>query len=353
MSSESLARAKELWTTRKACLGSCGARHRHKLSQRRASLDPLRLRGIGGPVGDNTRSTEKIIPHNSRQQASILYCAGMARSDLHAPAAVFGLQESKAGRRRPRFRGSIEAVRRLSWILGVAALAVGCKDKAPAAAEPGDSPAAQAPSPSEQKKPAAPEAQPQNAEKNPQLDPEKAGQADPNNNEPAPTDADPASNKAQEPSEDKAPQVEPEPTDAPVDKGMSGKAMLARVVSLKSSDATALKYLAKAQEQETTAKQRALAANARGEKLFSSPARADRFFAWAQDHYTKHPLPPYNRAKLAAIRGEIDEVKRHLKTVKERRGRKLLNKVGFDPTFALVHDDPEVRSLIRSATRRR
>lgn len=302
---------------------------------------------MGWLVGDTTRSTEKNMPHNSPRQAWILYGAGMARFDLHAPAANLGLQDSKAARQRPPLRGSIEAARRLSWILGVAVFAVGCKDKAPVAAEPGEAPAAQAPAPSEQKKPVAPE----------QPAPAKNTKQDPAAQEPAPADPAPEAAKnnpsKQDPAAKQPQQEEAQPNEAPVDPGMSGKVLLARVASLKSSDAAALKYLAKAQDKDTTAKQRALAANSRGEKLFSSPTRADRFFAWAQDHYPKHPLPPFNRAKLAAIRGEIDEVKRHLQTVKERRGRKLLSKVGFDPTFALVHDDPEVRSLIRSATRGR
>lgn len=126
--------------------------------------------------------------------------------------------------------------------------------------------------------------------------------------------------------------------------------MMAKIQSLRTTDKQALDLLAQAQtRKDSSAKSRALAANARGEKLFTQPERAERFFTWAQTHYQKHPLAPYNRAKLAAIRGDIAQVKAHLNVVKERRGKKLLSKVSFDPTFALVHDDPEVRSLIRSA----
>lgn len=113
------------------------------------------------------------------------------------------------------------------------------------------------------------------------------------------------------------------------------------------SDDKAIERLVQARAAGASAKQAALAANARGEQLFSKPERADKLFAWAQNHYERHPLPVFNRAKLAAIRGNIADVRSHLKAVKERGGTKLLRKVGFDPTFALVHDDPQVRSLIR------
>lgn len=127
----------------------------------------------------------------------------------------------------------------------------------------------------------------------------------------------------------------------------SAASLLARAASMRISDNEAIKTLEQANAAGATAKQAALAANARGEKLFSKPERAELLFSWAQNHYPRHPLPVYNRAKLAAIRGDIAKVRLHLQTVKERGGLKLLRKVGFDPTFALVHDDPQVRSLIR------
>ena len=43
--------------------------------------------------------------------------------------------------------------------------------------------------------------------------------------------------------------------------------------------------------------------------------------------------------------GETSTVVEYLKTVKKRGGKKLLNTVGFDPTFALVANDPDVVAL--------
>lgn len=241
-----------------------------------------------------------------------------------APAAIDAPRTLRAVRRRPALS--------VSLILGVAALAVGCSDKKPEVPPESDAPAPKMASP----------AAPAKAEKKPEAQPQTpTPEPEPAPEEPS-AKADSPKPEAQEPTK--------ETPKAPVEKGLSSKAMMAKVKSLKVSDKAAMRYLEQSKEKpDSTPKDRALAANSRGEKLFAQPERAEAFFRWAQEHYPRHPLPAFNRAKIAAIRGEIDQVKAHLKTVKERRGRKLLGKVGFDPTFALVHDDPEVRSLIRSA----
>lgn len=190
-------------------------------------------------------------------------------------------------------------------------------------------------------------AAPAKAEKKEEPQPEPQAPEKKDNPELPAEPAKPQAPAAQGPSGEESPAKEA--SDPPY-KGLSGKSMLAKVRSTRVSDGAAMKYLEQAQAlPDNSAKDRALAANGRGEKLFAQADRADRFFAWAESHYARHPLPSFNRAKLAAIRGEIAQVKTHLKTVKARKGKKLLAKVGFDPTFALVHDDPEVRSLIRSA----
>lgn len=173
----------------------------------------------------------------------------------------------------------------------------------------------------------------------PKPGPQKAGSQktgiDPGQAKPEPQNpAEKGEAKAKDPSPEKKPKV-------------SNKSLLARVSRAKYSDDKAHAWLKQAKDNGAKARELALAANKRGEALFSKAERAEAFFRWAEEQDPSLPLPAYNRAKLAALRGDIPGVRSHLKTVKERGGKKLLRKVGFDPVFSLVHDDPVVRSMSR------
>lgn len=122
-------------------------------------------------------------------------------------------------------------------------------------------------------------------------------------------------------------------------------ALLKQAGDLKTDDLEALGALARAKEEGASARSLARAANRRGERLYASPERATRFFEWANRADKRFPTPSFNLAKLAANRGELPQAKVHLREVAARGGKKLLGTLEFDPTFAVLADDPEVRRL--------
>jgi len=115
----------------------------------------------------------------------------------------------------------------------------------------------------------------------------------------------------------------------------------------KTSDARAKKALEEAEKAGATVRELAEVANARGEALFDEPERAQAFFTWARDKDTTYPEPVFNLAKQTVNAGEIPATVEHLKEVHKRGGKKLLKQVGFDPTFEIVKDDPEVSKLLK------
>lgn len=115
----------------------------------------------------------------------------------------------------------------------------------------------------------------------------------------------------------------------------------------KTSDTRAKKAFEEAEKAGATPRELAEAANARGEALFGEPERAAAFFEWARDKDPTYPEPVFNLAKQTANAGEIPKTVEHLKEVSKRGGKKLLKQVGFDPTFEIVKDDPEVQKLIK------
>lgn len=225
-----------------------------------------------------------------------------------------------------------------SFILGVAALAVACSGKNPPEKHVKDAaqPQIAAPAATPAQEPAQKEASKE--QEKPANDPGQGEQKEPV-----------AQGEGDAQGKEQATAKEPAKAEPKAEKpaAITAKQLFSRIASLKTSDEAALGYLKQVEALGSTAKERALAANDRGQKLFSKAERADRFFAWAEAHYDRHPLPSFNRAKIAAIQGNIAKVKEHLRSVQKRKGKKLLQKVGFDPTFALVHDDPEVRSIVR------
>lgn len=125
------------------------------------------------------------------------------------------------------------------------------------------------------------------------------------------------------------------------------KALFEEVAKKKTKDDRALAALEEAKGLGAEPKDLAKAANKRGEKLLVTPDRATTFFEWAAAADPKYPNATFNLAKLAANTGDIDKVKELLTEVRARGGKKLLQQIEFDPSFALVADDPEVLKLLR------
>jgi hypothetical protein len=123
--------------------------------------------------------------------------------------------------------------------------------------------------------------------------------------------------------------------------------LLKEIAKKKTKDDRAMAALGEAKTLGALPADLAKAANARGMALFSEPERAQTWFEWAKGADPEFPDASFNLAKLAANAGEIDTVLEHLKDVKARGGKKLLKTVGFDPTFALVADDPVVQKLAK------
>ena len=70
---------------------------------------------------------------------------------------------------------------------------------------------------------------------------------------------------------------------------------------------------------------------------------AQPFYAWASEKDPKYPDAAFALAKQAVNLGEIEEAKTYLRQVHERKGKKLLNQLAYDPMWEIVKDDPEVK----------
>lgn len=125
------------------------------------------------------------------------------------------------------------------------------------------------------------------------------------------------------------------------------KPLLDEVTNKRTKDDRAMAALDEAKQAGAEVGDLAAAANKRGTRLFTSPDRAKKFFEYARDIDPKYPDASFNLAKLAANTGDVGEVKELLAETKARGGKKLLKTVGFDPTFALVADDPDVVALTK------
>lgn len=137
------------------------------------------------------------------------------------------------------------------------------------------------------------------------------------------------------------------PTD-PAAAGDKAK-LLGEVKTKKTSDTRAKKALEEAEAAGATLRELAEASNARGEALMGAGEadRATAAFVWARDKDTTYPDPSFNLARLTVNAGDVAETVAHLKEVHKRGGKKLLKQVGFDPSFEIVKDDPEVSKLIK------
>ncbi|TPV96441.1 MAG: hypothetical protein B7733_04740 [Myxococcales bacterium FL481] len=127
--------------------------------------------------------------------------------------------------------------------------------------------------------------------------------------------------------------------------GPTQSELLALVRKKKTSDADAKQHLAQAEKLGASKRKLARAANARGQALVVTPERATPFFEYARQIDPKFPEATFNLAKFAANRGEIPQVKALLREVADRGGKKLLDTIEFDPTFALVANDRDVQAL--------
>jgi hypothetical protein len=135
-----------------------------------------------------------------------------------------------------------------------------------------------------------------------------------------------------------------EPAEPPAD---PKKDLLAEVTNRKTKDERATAALAEAKAAGATARELASAANKRGTRLFGTPDRARPFFEYARDEDKRFADASFNLAKLSAMTGEIPVIIEHLTEVKKRGGKRLLQTVEYDPTFALVADDPDVLALLK------
>jgi tetratricopeptide (TPR) repeat protein len=124
-------------------------------------------------------------------------------------------------------------------------------------------------------------------------------------------------------------------------------ALLKEIKSKKTKDARAQEALAEAEAAGAEPADVAKALNARGLALFADPERAKTFFELASEKDPKYPDAAFNLAKQAAVVGELDEAKKWLTIVKERKGKKLLKQIDFDPMWEILKDDPDVRALLR------
>ncbi|MCH9687693.1 MAG: hypothetical protein K0V04_40055 [Deltaproteobacteria bacterium] len=124
-------------------------------------------------------------------------------------------------------------------------------------------------------------------------------------------------------------------------------ALIKEIKNRRTKDERATEAIAEAEAAGVTPKELAAAINLRGQALHASPDRAKVMFELAFEKYPKNPLPAFNLAKQAAVLGELDDAKKWLKVVHERKGKKLLQQVDFDPMWEILKDDPEVRALLK------
>lgn len=124
-------------------------------------------------------------------------------------------------------------------------------------------------------------------------------------------------------------------------------ALLKEIKGKKTKDARAEAAVAEAEAAGVDPVELAKALVARGTALFAEPDRAKTFFELANEKDPKSPAAAFELAKQAAVVGEIEEAKKWLTVVHERKGKKLLKKIDFDPMWEILKDDPDVRAMIK------
>jgi len=125
--------------------------------------------------------------------------------------------------------------------------------------------------------------------------------------------------------------------------------LIAEIKNKKTSDARTKKALEEAEAGGATVRELAEASNGRGVALQNAGEgdRAKAAFEWARDKDPTYPDASFNLAKQTANAGEVPETVAHLKEVHKRGGKTLLKQVGYDPTFEIVKDDPEISKIVK------
>jgi hypothetical protein len=136
------------------------------------------------------------------------------------------------------------------------------------------------------------------------------------------------------------------PADPPVPE-VKPEDLFAQAKSLDTDDEAAKKALEDAIAAGGAKIDAAKVANERGEALMKDgeSERAAAFFQWSADTHKLLGEPVYNLATLAAYAGDLDIAKEHLAELQKRGNKKLMKKVGVDPAFAPLVDDPDVRKI--------
>ncbi|MCX4242146.1 hypothetical protein [Paraliomyxa miuraensis] len=129
--------------------------------------------------------------------------------------------------------------------------------------------------------------------------------------------------------------------------GVDLKALLKEIKSKKTKDARLQAAIVEAEGAGVETLELAKSINSRGEALHATPERAKAMFELALEKDATYPNPAFNLAKQAAVLGELDEAKKWLTVVKERKGSKLLKQIEFDPMWEILKDDPDVRALLK------
>jgi hypothetical protein len=134
---------------------------------------------------------------------------------------------------------------------------------------------------------------------------------------------------------------------AEVPAGPDPAVLLAMAANLDTDDATATSSLNDAVAAGAAKLDVAKVANTRGEALLTKgeSERAEPFFVWARDAHNLFSEPVFNLAKLAAYAGDLEVAKEHLAELEKRGNKKLMKKVGVEPAFTPLLDDPDVRKL--------
>jgi hypothetical protein len=123
--------------------------------------------------------------------------------------------------------------------------------------------------------------------------------------------------------------------------------LFAQAKSLDTGDAEAKQALADAIAAGAARLDAAKVGNERGEALMKKGEgeRAEEFFRWSADTHKLLAEPIYNLATLAAYAGDLEDAKELLEELGKRGNKRLMRRVGVDPAFALLHDDPDVRKI--------
>jgi hypothetical protein len=125
------------------------------------------------------------------------------------------------------------------------------------------------------------------------------------------------------------------------------EALIKEIKSKKTKDARVEAAVAEAEAGGAEPAALAKALVARGQALFDDPERAKPYFELANDKDPKSPNAAFELAKQGALVGDVDETKKWLTVVHERKGKKLLKRIEFDPMWEIVKDDPDVRAMLK------